>query len=405
MTRSLQAVVALDDEVDHGLIEALVAGGSGVTVLDYLELGGATASGYGAGDVLIVACAEYRAEIGEYIGEASRQHPTRPVILLCPFHPNGYIGEAFETGVDDIVTLPTDPGATVDPALSSQLAFTLEKAMIRKRGASEASPAALGRMICVLGLKGGCGKTLTTSNLGVALARSGHRVALLDLDLQFGDLALAMGLSPERTLHDLVRSGGSLDAYKLEDYLMPHPSGARALLAPVSPDQAAGVTVPFLREVERLLREQHDFVLVDTPPGFTPEVISAVDASSDVLVVAMRDTLSLKNTKLGLETLERMDYAQNRVRLVLNRANTKVGLDGHDVVTILGRNADIHVPSHRNVTRSMNEGQPIALQQGATAGRAFRALADLYEKDDETRRAGKPAPASPGRRGLFRRTR
>jgi pilus assembly protein CpaE len=331
-------------------------------------------------------------------------------VLLCPAFGNGYVGDAFGTGVDDIVTLPSDPGLTLDPGLTSQLAFTLEKAVIRKRGAPEAAPAETGRMICVLGLKGGCGKTLTVANLGVALARAGHSVALIDLDLQFGDLALATGLRPERTLYDLVRSGGSLDAEKLEDYLIEHPSGFRALLAPVSPDQAALVTVPFLREVQRLLRDRHEFVLVDTPPNFTPEVISAIDASSDVLVVSMRDTLALKNTKLGLETLERMDYDRRRVRLVLNRANTKnVGIERQDVLAIIGRDADILVPSHRDVVRSMNQGAPIALQQGSAAGKAFRALAGLYHDDahqpPSSSNGAAPGPSKKRRQSLFRRGR
>lgn len=406
MSVSLQAIVALDDEVDRGLIETLVSSGSNVTVLDYLEIGGPTASGSGAGDVLIVACADYRAEVGEYVAAAARQHPARPVVLLCPVNANGYVGDAFGTGVDDIVTLPADPAAKLDPGLVSQLAFTLEKAVIRRRGAPEVVPVAGGRMICVLGLKGGCGKTLTVVNLGAALARAGHSVALVDLDLQFGDLALAMGLSPARTLYDLVRSGGSLDAGKLADYLIEHPSGARALLAPLSPDQAALVTVPFLREVLRLLREQHEFVLIDTPPNFTPEVISAIDASSDVLMVVMRDILSLKNTKLGLETLERMDYDRRRVRVVLNRANTNVGIEHQDVLAILGRDADVHVPSHRNVTRSMNRGEAIALQQGSAAGKAFRSLAELYHQDGVAQGATGAAPASPKRRrSLFGRGR
>src|SRR5437899_2634297 len=83
-------------------------------------------------------------------------------------------------------------------------------------------------MIAVLGLKGGCGKTLTAVNLAAALADAGHRVTIVDLDLQFGDVGLALGLSPERTMYDLASSGGSLDAQKLEDFLVEHSSGARA---------------------------------------------------------------------------------------------------------------------------------------------------------------------------------
>jgi pilus assembly protein CpaE len=407
MSATLQALVALDDEVDRGFIETLISGGSQVTVLDYLDLGGSTASGYGVGDVLIVACADYRQEVGEYVAQASRQHPARPVVLLCPAAGNGFLPDAFATGVDDIVTLPANPGATVDPDLAKQLVFALEKAVIRKRGAPTEDHRAVGRMICVLGLKGGCGKTLTAANVGVALALAGRKVALIDLDLQFGDLALAMGLRPDRTLYDLVRSGGSLDAEKLEDYMVTHQSGARVLLAPVSPDQAGLVTVPFLREVERLLCATHDFVLVDTPPNFTPEVIAATDVSTDVLMVAMRDTLSLKNTKLGLETLERMGYDRSRIRLVLNRANTNVGIERQDVLAIIGRDADVLVPSHRNVTRSVNQGDPIVQHPGSGAAKAFRAIADLYIGDPDPKRPTNDPEKVPAtlRRRLFRRER
>jgi pilus assembly protein CpaE len=383
MSADVQALVALDDEVDRGLVETLVAGGPSVVVLDYLELGGATASSYGAGDVLVVACADFREEVGAYIAEAARQHPDRAVVLMCPSDGNGYIGHAFHLGADDIVPLPADPLDEVDQALQRHLSFTLQKAVIRKRGEPASSQRAAGRMVCVLGLKGGCGKTLSVANLGVSLAAARRSVAMLDLDLQFGDLGLAMGLQPKRTIYDLVRAGGSLDAEKLSDYLVTHSSGARVLLAPVSPDQAAEITVPFLREVARLLRDMHEYVLVDTPPNFTPAVISAIDASSEVLLVTSRDTLSLKNTKLGLETLARMDYDARRIRLVLNRANSNVGIDQADVVAILGRDADISVPSNREVAKSMNQGDPIAGQRANPAGRAFRAVAELYLHDEE----------------------
>jgi pilus assembly protein CpaE len=418
MSSELQVMVALDGEVDRGLIETLVARDPNVNVLDYLELDGPSASGLGSGDALIVAVADYTAEARDFVVKAHRQHANRPIVLLCPSGSGGYLNEVFSNGVDDIVALPTDSGLGVDPALSRQLAFALEKAVMRKRGASEVKTKSVRNVICVLGLKGGSGKTLTSVNLAVCLADAGHSVAILDLDLQFGDVALAMGLTPMRTIYDLVRSGGSLDAGKLEDFLMEHPSGARALLAPVRPDQAAMITVPFLSEVQRLLGEMFEFVVVDTSPSFAPEVISCVDSSSDVLVVAMRDTLSLKNTKLGLETLERMEYDRRRVKILLNRANTNVGIEREDVLAILGRDVDILVPSHRDITRSVNQGQPIAGQRSTEAAKAFRALADLYVEESRQRGSGEttadvielPGVADadadrPGRQSLFRRGR
>jgi pilus assembly protein CpaE len=341
-------------------------------------------------------------------------------VLLCPSSSGGYLGEAFNNGVDDIVGLPTDPGASFDPAVARQLAFSVEKAVMRKRGTSTPKAEAVRDVICVLGLKGGSGKTLTSVNLAVSFAQAGRKVALMDLDLQFGDVGLAMGLTPTRTIYDLVRSGGSLDSGKLGDFLVQHPSGASALLAPVRPDQAAMITVPFLADVQRLLGEMFEFVVIDTPPSFAPEVISAVDSSNDVLVVAMRDTLSLKNTKLGLETLQRMEYDQRRVKILLNRANTNVGIEREDVLAILGRDADILLPSHRDITRSINQGEPIAQQRGSDAAKAFRTLADMYI--DAARGRGsngssgalielpsaldpQPEVARPQRQSLFRRNR
>jgi pilus assembly protein CpaE len=419
MSEEIQVLVALDGEVDRGLVETLVARDPNINVLDYLELDGPTASGLGSGDALIVAVADYTAEARDFVVKAHRQHNNRPIVLLCPSGSGGYLHEVFSNGVDDIVALPTDPGVSVDPALSRQLAFALEKSVIRRRGTVESKTEAVRNVICVLGLKGGSGKTLTSVNLAVSLADAGHSVAILDLDLQFGDVALSMGLTPMRTIYDLVRSGGSLDADKLEDFLMEHPSGARALLAPVRPDQAAMITVPFLSEVQRLLGEMFEFLIIDTSPSFGPEVISLIDASTDVCVVAMRDTLSLKNTKLGLETLERMEYDRRRVKILLNRANTNVGIEREDVLAILGRDVDILVPSSRDITKSVNQGQPIALQRGTEAAKAYRALASLYIEEARQRSAnegmapvielptGAAEPAAPqsGRQSIFRRKR
>jgi len=276
----------------------------------------------------------------------------------------------FEAGADDIVTLPETPGNVL---------FALEKAVARKHGSSVATGVALAPMICVLGPKGGTGKTLTSSNLAVSLAKKGRKVALVDLDLQFGDIGLALGLKPERTIYDLAKSAGSLDADKVDDYLVEHPSGVRVLMGPTRPDQAAAISVEFLREVYANLRSTHDFVVVDTAPGFTPEVIASVDSSSHICMVGMLDSLSLKNTKLGLETLELMGYDPERIRLVLNRSDTRVGIARDEVEAIVARVPDIFVPSDRDIPRSYNEGVPVVISKSKSeAAHAFMELAALY---------------------------
>ena len=256
--------------------------------------------------------------------------------------------------------------------------FALQKAIARRRGSTTAG-VATAPLICVLGPKGGTGKTLTTCNLGVALARKGQRVAIIDLDLQFGDVGLSLGLAPEHTIYDLSKAGGSLDADKVESFMAQHSSGAYALLAPTRPDQAAAISAELLREVYAVLRSSHDVVIVDTPPGFTPEVIASIDSSTNICMVAMLDSLSLKNTKLGLETLELMGYEQSRISLVLNRADTRVGITGDDVAQIAGRAPDVSVPSDRDIPRSINEGTPIVVTKPRSdAAKAFEKLAGMY---------------------------
>jgi pilus assembly protein CpaE len=141
-------------------------------------------------------------------------------------------------------------------------------------------------------------------------------------------------------------------------------------------------------------------VIVDTPPGFTPEVIASIDASSHICMVGMLDALSLKNTKLGLETLELMGYPAQRVCLVLNRADSNVGISHNDVLSILGRQPDVLVPSHRDVTRSVNEGIPVVLShKRGEAPKAFHALAKLYASD------GSGADGKAPKRSLLTRSR
>ncbi len=260
--------------------------------------------------------------------------------------------------------------------------------MVRKSGALEAS-VATAPMICVLGPKGGTGKTLTSCNLGVGLASQGHRVVIVDLDLQFGDVGLSLGLSPERTLYDLVNAGGTIDADKVGGYLAEHSSGVHVLMAPSRPDHASSVTVQFMRDVYASLRSSFDFVIVDTPPGFTPEVIASIDTSTHLCMVGMMDSLSLKNTKLGLETLQLMGYDQSRITFLLNRADTRVGITDADILDIVGRKPDVMVPSDRDIPRSVNQGQPIvSAKPRSEAARAFRELATIYS-DPSSVRAGK----------------
>jgi pilus assembly protein CpaE len=331
-------------------------------------------------ELLVVACSGYSERTLFLITSVVKERPGMPIVVLAQDSPDGFLRRVFEVGADDAVRLPESP---------EQVNFMLQKVLVRKGAAGTMKEHGNAPMICVLGPKGGTGKTVTTSNLAVALAQTGKSVSAVDLDLQFGDLALAMGVRPDTTMYDLVQSGGSLDAGKLDAYVMPHPSGVRVLVAPTRPDQASSVSPEFLREVYPLLRATSDYVVLDSSPGFEPEVISAIDNSSYVCMVGTLDTLSLKNTRLGLETLDLMGYDPDRIVLVLNRADSRVGIDDEDVLAVVGRRPDIRIPSDVEVTRAVNEGTPIVIAKPDSAGaKAFRALADEF-----LRREGAPVSA------------
>src|SRR5260370_353377 len=182
-------------------------------------------------------------------------------------------------------------------------------------------------------------------NLAVAIARRDMNVVLVDLDLQFGDIGLGLGLSPARRMYDLMKAGPPFDHEKLDRHMMKHSSGVKVLVGPTRPDQASAVTVDYLRDVYASLRTMSDVVIVDTPPGFTPEVVATIDVSTSAVIVGMLDSLSLKNTKLGIETLELMGYPGENMTLVLNRADSRVGITHADVAAIIGRPPDFFVPS------------------------------------------------------------
>jgi pilus assembly protein CpaE len=396
--RPIRALVAQDAGLASQRVAAHLPQDSGFTVLDHVTglFPPSDAMQSSDADLLVIVSSGESDDALALVEWWSHHHSGRPVVVFCEGSPNGFVQKAFAAGVDDLLVL--EPGPEISPASQEQIRFALRKAVARRTAPAEVA-SGLGRLICTLGPKGGIGKTLTSSNLAVALAEAGKRVVLVDLDLQFGDLALALGLSPDLTIYDLVTAGGSLDAEKLEAYLTPHSSGLLLLLAPVRPDQAGAVTIEFLRDVYTLLRERFDYVVVDTPPGFTPEVITSIDASTDICMIGCLDALSLKNTKLGLETLELMGYDQTRVKILLNRADSSVGITHSDVLTIIGRAPDVLVPSTRDVTRSVNEGTPIVqAQRRSEAAKSFRALAELYT-------AAEPENGKRAKRSLLGRSR
>jgi pilus assembly protein CpaE len=373
MADAIRALVALSDEADRYLVDSALGGESTLDIVGYSDAQDDWQAFLDQpSDLVIVACSHYSERTAQLVDRAAKQRPSRPIVVMTQASPNGLVRQAFEAGADDVIALPESPEG---------IHFAIQKVLARRQGSANVPGVATAPLVCILGPKGGTGKTLVSSNLAVALDMRDLRVVLVDLDLQFGDLGLALGLIPEKTIYDLAKAGAPYDHDKLDKHLMRHDSGVKVLLGPTRPDHASAISVDFLRNVYASLRTMCDIVIVDTPPGFTPEVIATIDVSTSACVVGMLDALSLKNTKLGLETLDLMGYAPENVTLVLNRSDSRVGITHDDVSAIIGRNPDVLIPSDREIPRSVNEGTAIvASRERSEAAKAFRELADRYTK-------------------------
>ena len=195
-----------------------------------------------------------------------------------------------------------------------------------RRAARQPGARKEGRIITVFSPKGGTGKTVIATNLAAALSKAGdRRTLLLDLDLQFGDAAIMLGIEPEKTIFDFVNAPGELDPDKLAGYTTKHKSGLDILPAPLRPEDAELVTEAKLGRLIEVARATYDAIVVDTSPFFHGPMLATLDRTDELLLVCCLDVPTLKNVRLALGTLEMLSFPPARIRVVLNRANTKVG--------------------------------------------------------------------------------
>lgn len=262
---------------------------------------------------------------------------------------------ALRAGIDDVMSC-----SAANSEITGALLEALSKAE-RRRGpredASASTPA--GEVVTVLSMKGGVGKTVVATNLAVALASLGKSVALVDLDLQFGDVGIMLGLEPAQTIVGAVQSGERLDAPMLRGFLIEHASGVQVLLAPLSPEDAEIVTASRIDRIIGLLITMFDYVVIDTPPMLDEAVLTALDRSNRIMVITMMDVASVKNSRVSLQKLRQLGYNGSSVDIMLNRADSKVYLRAEEVEQAIGMPIKYRLPSDLQIPRSVNKGMPV----------------------------------------------
>jgi pilus assembly protein CpaE len=298
---------------------------------------------------------------------AIREQTRAPIVVVASGGATALLEDALEAEVADVLLLPQ---------LVENVVFTIRKAAHAKRSVPTVTRAQLGRVVTVFSPKGGTGKTVTASNLAAALAKQGRKTLLLDLDLQFGDAAIVMGLEPDKTIYDLVVAPGELDIEKLAGYTAKHPCGLDVLPAPLRPEDAELVTESKITRLLEVARECYETIVVDTSPFFHGPMLATLDRTDELLVICGLDVPTLKNVRLALQTLEMLSFPASRIKFILNRANTKVGLSKREVESALKVAIYAEVPSDRSVPVSVNRGTPAVISDaGSDFSKAMTAIA------------------------------
>jgi pilus assembly protein CpaE len=323
-------------------------------------------------------------------------------VLLIRYHDSSDLFRAaLRYGVKDVITNPDDEDAVrASAARALEIARALRGRLAGGMPAGTEGSEPPGKVITVFSSKGGCGKTFLATNLAFALAATGAEVALVDLDLHFGDVAIMLQLFPAHTIQDAATSGG-LDTMALKSLLTHHRQGIWALLAPTEPTVADTISPQAVAAVLKVLRDDFDYVVIDTPAAFSDQVLAAFDESDAIAMLASLDVPSIKNLKLALQTMELLHFPRNRLRVVLNRADSRVGLRLADVEKILGAPVDATIPSSRSVPLSVNKGHPIILEDPKDqVSEAIRRVAAQFSTGSPRgSRAGRTKP----RKSLFSR--
>lgn len=312
-----------------------------------------------------------------------RERPDICVLLLA--EPTAELWEgALRTGARDVVS-PDADAETLRVALHRATQVAERRRPTLDQAASRAVPADTTRVITVLSPKGGTGKTTIATNLAVGLSRAHPgEVVLVDLDLQFGDVATALRLVPKQSMSDVARAPSNLDATMLKVFLTPHGSGVFALCAPDPPAEADDISAAHATTVIGLLRSEFRFVIIDTGAGLGDLDLAAIELSTDLVFVGSMDVASVRSLRKELDILDRLGLAPAKRHLVLNRADSKVGMDTRDIEGLLGVPIDVAVPSSRLVPLSTNEGEPVL--EGAGRSPVARSLAELVGRFTTSRR-------------------
>jgi pilus assembly protein CpaE len=331
--------------------------------------------------------------------------PATVTVLAFGKRPSASIRDVVRVGAADIMTQPftiDDLARVLDQA--ARLNAMLDPFAATTSSSKDVATSS-GRVFSVASATGGCGKTFFATNIAYFLAtQTNKRVCIVDLDLQFGEVSTALRLKPRFTVADLITSvheGASIDEH-LEDHLVRHETGIWVLPAPKDPAEADCVAPRDVTMVIEALRTRFDFVVVDTPGQLAETVLAAFDQSELLYIMATLDLPSIRNMGVFLTTLDRLRIPSDQVRLILNKAESDIGLEALEVERLFPQGFTATLPYAKEVHRSINLGTPV-LAAAPNAPITRNLMAGVRELLPEERRAAIPDAVVARKNGWFQR--
>lgn len=330
-------------------------------------------------------------------------HPALALVLALPDPTRARLADIVRTGAVDVVSYPVREIGPLSRALrlAQRHAIALSERHVPSVVVDQGDAAPLGTVLTVASSTGGCGKTFYATNLAYHLARTtGRRVALVDLDLQFGEVSTALRLKPRYSVADALAGDADEDelAQHVEEYLTPHPAGFQVLTAPRDPSEADEISPPEVGRILRVMRRCFDYVVVDTPAQLSETVLAAFDQSTRLLCLCTFDLPSVRNTTVFLATLEKLKIPTEDISVILNKVEGGIGLEVEEVDEVFDHRIESNLPFSREVSRSINQGQPVlALAPGSDISRQLVASMSRWSPAGAAGTSGRGAatPAGP----------
>ncbi len=299
------------------------------------------------------------------------ERPEVGVVLLRHRLEVAVLAHALRSGIREVVQADDSPALADAVRRSRALTAQLH-------GHQTGSGTREAKVITVFSAKGGVGKTTLSTNIAAYLAGMHSRTLLIDLDLMFGDVAISLQLLPSSSIRDLVAMSGHLDSQGLASVVTTHEaSGLHVLTAPDDPGEADRIPADLIAEILRVARSDYDYVVIDTPPSFTEQVLTAFDSSDLTLLIATLDIPAIKNLRVAINTLDTLGTDPDTRCIVLNRSDAKVGLTAEDVENALKAPIAVSIPNSVSVPAATNRGVAIILSDPRSpVALAMRDLAD-----------------------------